>query len=357
METANHPFLWLELMDRPAFCVKDGVVFTANSAAEQRMVRTGMNVYDIVTHNRSAYEEFHNGSLFLTITAGELPCNASVTRIKEYDIFTILQSEEDAQLQALALAAQQLRIPLSNMMTVTDRLFTTFEKTDSTSRQQAAQINRNLYQMLRIISNMSDAGSYKNASIVEKQTVNFTAIFDEIIEKIQSVSENAQKKLSYTGLDSAVIGLADDEKLGRAVYNLMSNALKFSPTDSTVEAKLTKHGKMLSFTVCNTNLESVEDSTLWNRYQRSPSIEDNRFGLGLGMTLISSVACAHGGTVLVDHPTPAETRITMTIAIKKSDTGVVRSPVFRIGDYAGERDKGLLELSEILSADAYQDII
>lgn len=356
METMNHPFPWLELMDRPAFCVKGGIVIAANSAAQQCMVRTGMDIFDIVTHNRSAYEVFHNGSLFLTITVGEQSCNASVTRTNEYDIFTITQTDEDAQLQALALAAQQLRIPLSNMMTVSDRLFASFDQADSDSRQQAAQINRNLFRMLRIISNMSDAGSYKNAALSEKHTVNLTALFDEIIDKIQTVSENTQKKLSYTGLDFAVIGLANEEKLGRAVYNLLSNALKFSPAEGTVSAKLSKNGNMLSFTVCNTNLEPVEDRTLWNRYHRSPAIEDDRFGLGLGMTLVSSVACAHGGTVLVDHPMPAEIRITMTLAIEKSDSGDVRSPVFRIGDYAGGRDKGLLELSEILSADAYQDI-
>ena len=74
------------------------------------------------------------------------------------------------------------------------------------------------------------------------------------------------------------------------------------------------------------------------------------------MTLVSSVACAHGGTVLIDHPTPLETRITMTIPIKKSESTDVRSPIFRLGDYAGGWDKGLLELSEILSADSYQNI-
>ena len=356
MEEINHLFPWLELMDRPAFCVKGGSVIAANSTAAQHMVRTGMNVYDIVTHNRSAYEEFHDGSLFLTITVGDLPRNASITRTKEYDIFTIIQTEDDAQLQALALAAQQLRIPLSNMMTVADNLFSHFEQADSDSCQQAAQINRNLFRMLRIISNMSDADSYKNAVPSEKHNINLTALFNETLEKILTISESAQQKLFYTGLDFAVVGLANEEKISRAVYNLVSNALKFSPAGSSVSAKLSQNGDMLSFTICNTHSELVGNGTFWNRYHRVPSIEDDRFGLGLGMTLVSSVACAHGGTVLVDHPTPAETRVTMTLAIEKSDSSDVRTPIFRIGDYAGGWDKGLLELSEILSADAYKDI-
>jgi hypothetical protein len=74
------------------------------------------------------------------------------------------------------------------------------------------------------------------------------------------------------------------------------------------------------------------------------------------MTLVSSVACAHSGTLLIDHPTPLETRITMTIPIVNSDSNDVHSPILRIGDYAGGWDKELLELSEILPADSYQNI-
>lgn len=356
MESNNHLFPWLEFINRPAFCVKDRIVLAANSAAQKHMIQAGADICDIVTQNREAYEEFHGGSLYLTITVGQMQYSACITRTNECDVFTIMQTEEDSHLQTLALAAQQLRTPLSNMMTVTDRLFAGLNPEDFNTQQQVGQINRSLFQMLRIISNMSDADSYKNTVVERKQTINFTAVFDEIIEKIQAVSESARKKLSYTGPDSAIFGLADDEKLGRAIYNLISNALKFSPADSTVEAALTKTRNMLAFTVCNTNLEPVEDCTIWSRYTRNPSIEDERFGLGLGMTLISSVACAHGGTVLVDHPTPDVTRITMTIAITQDSSNILRSPVFHVGDYAGGHDKGLLELSEILPTESYKEI-
>ncbi len=74
------------------------------------------------------------------------------------------------------------------------------------------------------------------------------------------------------------------------------------------------------------------------------------------MTLVSSVATAHGGTVLVDHPSDTQTRVTMTIAIKKDNGTTIRSNVLRIGDYAGGRDKGLLEFAEVLTSDAYKNI-
>lgn len=356
METTKHPFPWLELMDHPAFCVKDGIVVAANSAAQHRMLRVGMDVREIVTEHRDVYESFTGGCLYLTVTVGDFPCNARVTRTAECDIFLLHQDADDDQLQALALAAQQLRVPLANVMTATDRLLENLDCNTDLVPHQANQINHNLFQLLRIISNMSDASSYKRSPFAGMQTVNLTAVIGEIVEKAQAISADAGLSIVYTQPDNHIFGLASEEKLGRAIYNLLSNALKFSPRDSTIDVKLTKNGNLLSFTVCNRHLDTPNEQGFWNQYRREPSIEDSRFGLGLGMTLVSAVASAHGGTVLVNHPTPEETRVVMTILINTDNTNAIRSPAFRIGDYAGGRDKGLLELAEILPADSYKNI-
>lgn len=356
METSNQLFPWLELIDRPAFCVKNGVVVATNSAAERRMLYVGTDVREIVTEHREEYEEFNSGCLYLTVTIGGLPCTARINRTAECDIFLIHQEADDDQLQTLALAAQQLRIPLSNVMTVTDHLLSGLDEADENAQQQASQINHSLFQLLRIIGNMSDASSYKYGITSGMQTVNITAIIDELIENTQAVFSDIGITLSYSSLNNPVYGLAHEEKLRRAIYNLLSNAMKFSPAGSTVEVALNKSGNTISLTVCNTNIPSTDDTGFWNRYRREPSIEDNRFGLGLGMTLISAVASAHKGTVLVDHPTPEETRVTMTISIIKETSTIVSSPKLRIGDYAGGRDIGLLEFSEILPVDFYKKI-
>lgn len=356
METENLMFPWLSLVDRPAFCVKDGVVAALNTAAENRMLRIGMDVREIVTEHRDAYEKFESGCLYLTIRIGGLPCNAGVARTRECDVFFIMQDSDDDQLQTLALAAQQLRIPLSNVMTVTDRMLSDLSEADPVVREHANQLNHSLFQLLRVISNMSDAGSYGSQHLSGMETVDLIAVIDEIMEKARTHAAGTGIEISYASPGISVFGLANSEKLERAVYNLLSNALKFSPAGSTVDVKLTRNGNLLSLTVCNPNAEPVNDHSFWSRYRREPAIEDSRYGLGLGMTLVSAAASAHGGTVLVDHPSPSETRVTMTIAIVSSQDSAVHSPVIRIGDYAGGRDKALLELAEILPPASYENI-
>jgi len=348
-------FPWLELIDRPAFCVTDGVVVASNAAAQSRTISVGTDIHNVVTDHFDTYNNF-NGCLFLTISVGGIPCKASVNRTKDCDVFVLEQNSDEDQLQTLALAAQQLRIPLSNIMTVTDRLLNQLKDTGIETQQQAGQIQHGLFQLLRIISNMADSGSYQGNTLSGMEMTNITGLFREIIEKAQVISENAGVQLTYAEPQTVVLCLANPEKLERAVYNILSNALKFSPAGSTVEAKLSLVGKQISFTVCNPCTEPVQECAFWNRYRREPTIEDNRRGLGLGMTLIGAVATAHGGTVLIDHPDRQKTRVTMTIALQKDEGTAVRSPILQIGDYAGGRDKALLEFADLLSTDAYDNV-
>lgn len=353
MEITKCLFQWLEWMDRPAFCVEDGMIVTVNTSAKQYMIQENTRIEDIVTNHMQSYMQNKNGTLFLNITVGDQIYNACVKRFSNYDLFFIDSLNDDISLQSLSLAAQQLRTPLSSLISVASAAFSDLGKTDIGTKQKISQMNRNLFQLMRIISNMSDAKNYQGPTASYKENVNFTALFGEIMEKIQTLSQCTNKKISYTGLDFAVIGLANEEQIERAVYNLISNALKFSPICCQIDTNLTLSGDLLSFTVCNPTTEPISDHIFWHRYHRTTSMEESNSGLGLGMTLISSVAYAHNGTLLIDHPKPLLTRITMTMPIIKSESNNVRAPILRFGDYAGGWDKVLLELSEILPADSY----
>ena len=356
MDINNTSFPWLELIDYPAFCVKDGVIIAANTLAEQRQFSVGADINRFVTEHREAYQTFEKGSLYLTVDVCGIPFPACVTRTQECDIFHIRRGEDDSALQALALAASQLRIPLANVMASTDHLLSNLENPDSNTRVQAGQINQNLYRLLRIISNMSDASDYALTGNAGMQTTELVSFISEVMEKAQTFFTGTDITLAYTGPSGSVFGTANTEKLERAIYNLLSNAAKFSQPGSTVTATLAHSENRLIFTLCNTIPQELSGQTLWQRYRREPGIEDPRYGLGLGMTLVSAAAALHGGTVLVDHPVPEQTRVTMTIPVVKGSSDNLRSPVLRLSDYAGGRDIGLIELAEVLPYEIYQDI-
>ncbi len=352
MDQSNHPYALLDWIERPAFCVADRQIAAVNWAASQFQLTSGMPVAPLLGEHAQTYDALSEGCLYLTLTINEIPCSASVQRMDGFDLFLIDQSNE--QLRALALAAQHLRIPLSTVMAASDRLFSQLDQ--EAASVQADHINQGLYQILRIVSNMSDAATYQASAPMSMETVNFTAIADELVEKARAMTENTGIILQYTGPNEPILGLANPERIQRAFYNLLSNAIKFTAPGQTIEIKLVKSGHQLSFIIRNPGVPK-KAGDLFACYRRGAGLDDSRMGVGLGLTLVRAVAGAHGGTVLLDYPEGCYTRVTMTVAIRKAEpSDAVRSVVHRIGDYAGGRDKGLLELSEVLAASAYHEL-
>lgn len=344
-EYSNNPLL--ELLAQPAFCVKDRRIIQANEAARQRSVNVGEPLDKYLLDNPEVYDQFTGGCLFLTIHILDLAYSTAVTRMVGFDLF-VMENITDIAKQALALAAQQLRQPLNTVFCIAD---------DMTNRKQAEQLTQGLNQIHRMICNMADLGRYTNGSAYLSEATDISAVFDETIEKAQTLLAKAGFKLHYTALPEMVVGMADREMLERAIYNLLSNAAKYSPKGSPLEARLVRNGKLLCFTLRDHG-EGIPPNILeqaFFRFLREPTIEDSRHGLGIGLALVASTAACHKGTVLIDQPEDGGTRITMTLTITPCTDNTLHSPVRTpLVDYSSGHDHGLLEFSEILPAKAYR---
>jgi signal transduction histidine kinase len=356
MERKESNFGMLDMVIQPAFAVRNGVVMHANDAAKAYFIEEGTPISKLLITGQSEYQELSEGCLYLTLSVADLPCGASVRKMDDFDLFTIEQEADQLELQAMALAAQELRIPLSNVMTVADRLFPlTNEDADPNVKEQTAKINRGLFQMLRIISNMSDVYRYSQQTESKAEVLNITALLEEVFEHSAELLRHSGTQIHFENLQQPIFGMADREKLERAVHNILSNAVKFSKLGSRVDARLSRKSDMLYLTVQDggNGISGEIRGNVHARFRRSPCLEDSRFGIGLGMVLIRTAAAAHGGTVLIDHPEGCGTRITMSIAIRQNSDKMVRTSVMQV-DYAGERNHALIEFSDVLPSSLYE---
>lgn len=334
----------LDLMIRPGFSVRDGILEHVNPAAQGLLLSPGTAISELLATGEEEYAAFTEGCLYLKLKLGSGSCGACVSRVEDADIF-VLDQEPDGQLQALALAAMELRTPLMNTMLSADHLPESPE-----TREYLARLNRGLYQLHRIINNMSDAGRFASETHLELRDPGM--VFGEIFEKAQCLLAHAGVTLTYQGLKEQLVTLLDREQLERAVLNMLSNAVKFSPEGSTLNATLSRTGKLLRLSILDSGCGIPENilPNVYSRYLRQPALEDPRSGLGLGMVLLRSAAANHGGTVLIDRPGKTGTRVTMTIQLRQGERTGLRTPI----DLPSGLDPGLLELSDCLPASVYE---
>ena len=354
MEQKKHELGLLDLMGRPAFCVADGKLIQVNAAAADFGLAPGMELAPLLLTGSEEYADFQDGCLYLTLTLDGGRLGASVTRLADYDVFCLEELTDSRELRAMALAARELRAPLSTVMVTAQQLFPVSGLEDAPdTRRQVAQINRGLYQILRVIGNMSDAGQAATVSS-RMESVNVAAVFQEVFDKAASLAEHTEVRLCYQGYPQPIFCQADRESLERAALNMISNAMKFSAPGGTIQASLTRRGGKLYLSVKDSGagIPNSIRGDVFTRYQRQCGLEDHRFGIGLGMVLIRAAAAAHGGAVLMDQPGDTGTRITMSMAIRKGNA-TIHSPVLSM-DYGGEMDHALMELSESLPSSLYE---
>lgn len=356
MERTEEIMVMLEQIAEPAFLVHDGIITQVNPSASRLLIHTGCCVTELLATGTQEYAAFQGGCLALTLKLGNQLCNASVTRLNGCDLFVLNHEKDQAELQSMALAAQELRNPLSTILSVADRLFPMIgQQNDPAALEQIGKINRGLFQMLRIVSNMSDAYRYAQDSSTRFETRDIRSILDELIAGIIPLMDYTGIHLNYESPREPIFCLVDSEKLERAVHNIISNALKFTPVGSTIEVKLTRRKNMLYLSVQNSTADvpGLSPANFYRQHLRQPGLDDSRFGIGLGMVLIHGAAAAHGGTVLLEKTQQGGTRITMSIALRQNTDPNVRESILHV-DYAGERDHRLLELSDSLPAALYR---
>lgn len=353
MEQTENTIGMLDVMVSPAFSVEDGIITAANRAALQRMITPGSQVSQMIASGQEEYAEFNSGRLYLQLDLSGQTVGARVARIDGRDIFTLEDEAETEALQALSLAATELRTPLSGIIATVDHLFSSLAQTEnSITQEQMACINRSLFQLQRLVGNMADANRYTENS-ADMETADICAVIKDIFDQAIPLGEETGVSIRLQTLHQPIYCRIHKEMLERAIYNLLSNALRFTPEGGSIQATLTRHGNRLSLCVQDSGSGIPADilGSIYSRHLRSPGIEEGRQGLGLGMVLVRAAAAAHGGTVLIQQ-TDKGAKITLSLSIIKPSGDTVRYSALDI-DYTGGRHHGLVELSDVLPKQLY----
>ena len=355
MESKENNIDMLNMFTHPVFQVKDGIIYAANRSAQSLQIAPDTSVFDILQSGQDEYRNFTGGSISLTIKAGPLNHIAAVVRTDNGDYFHLIAGNESADLQALALASQQLRDPLSNIIALSDSLYSIdADSMDDKKKFRVAQLNQNLHRLLKSVGNMSDVyqlGNRGNTTVM----VNIISVLQEAVETVKQHLDNADINLELSTNSCDCIGLADQDQLERAVFNLLSNAVRHGDPCNTVQVTIRSDKARIHFAVENSCKDITPEmlGTIFFRYRRTPSVTDGSKGLGLGIPMVQAIASAHKGSLLVTLPSPGKIRFSLTIPVIHAKGGNFRSPVI-CPDYTGGHARSLIELSDILPASAYE---
>ena len=113
---------------------------------------------------------------------------------------------------------------------------------------------------------------------------------------------------------------ADRDALGRAIWNLLDNAVKYSPEHRTVWVEVTPREARLAILVRDQGMgiSSAEQRSIFQKFVRGANSRQAGIkGTGLGLTMVKHIVAAHGGEVELESIEGKGSRFTILIPLEK----------------------------------------
>lgn len=177
---------------------------------------------------------------------------------------------------------------------------------------------RSLQKSLDLLSGMLDAISVKAG---EGITLNFEEI--DIVKEMGWVHEEAShifnNEISFECAQKEITGVFDGTAIRRVVENLITNAVKYGKRKAKIRMILEDHGKEIKIKIHNEGkpIDKESQKEIFKYLNRGDlSRNSDAKGWGMGLTLVRSVAVAHGGKVELESGPIHGT--TFTISLKKN---------------------------------------
>ena len=221
----------------------------------------------------------------------------------------------------VGLISHELRTPLSSILGYLELLRE--EEVDGLTETQLQYLGvaeRNAHRLLRLVGDLLftaqvEAGSFR----LDQSELRLAPILAGSIETAAPAAASSGVKLHAEVLEDAFVA-GDPVRLGQAVDNLVSNAIKFTPSGGSVTVTLSTELESAVITVTDTGfgIPADEMDKLFGRFFRATTATNNAVpGVGLGLTITRAIVVAHHGEMGVESEEGVGTRFRITLPIVK----------------------------------------
>jgi GAF domain-containing protein/class 3 adenylate cyclase/FixJ family two-component response regulator len=250
--------------------------------------------------------------------------------------------------------SHEFRTPITLIQGPLDSAVTTGE---GLSHSQSIIALRNSRRLLRLVNQLLDLQRLDAGRM--QPTFRPCDMVDFVTQIVDSFRPYCEKKGLHvnTNLVNCPTVYLDIEKFDKVLYNLLSNAMKFTPEHGTINIKLVTTGNYCILKVQDSGIGilSQEIPYLFERFRQAEGSENRSYeGSGLGLSLVKELVELHGGNVSVDSVYGNGTTFTIELL-----TGSSHLPTNQVLDTAADLNisRASVELAGLEQIDSDIEII
>lgn len=293
--------------------------YTIREYPSNKIIDNPLSILSTERKNATLSFEYKNVSMVFSISV-----KSFFTKEKKLNYFIIAKDiTSDINLQKLkdtfvATLTHDLKVPIVAEAKILELLLKeTFGENSSAQKEALLNMQANNSDMMSLVQTLLDAYKLDDAQYkISKEKTDINKLLMNVIEKLRFLTdENNCKIITDISQNLPQISL-DNNEISRVLQNLITNAINFSPTNSSIliKAYLEKTNLKISITDNGSGIEKEELPHIFDRYF-SAAKKYRKVGTGLGLYLSKNIVNLHGGDIVVKSEPMKETTFTVILPI------------------------------------------
>lgn len=210
---------------------------------------------------------------------------------------------EQLKREFIQMVSHDLRVPLTSLQMTLDLLLNgMYGELTEKGRPRIQHAMSELERLINLINQLLEFERMESGKVeIFSEPTEISEVVTRSVEAVRSLAERSKVSLAT---DVFAIEIpADGAKLIQVLVNLLGNAIKFSPQNTTVSATMEMFEKYVEIRISDQGRGIPKEfcDKIFDRFEQV-SIDDNRVkgGSGLGLAISKSIVVAHNGTIGVD---------------------------------------------------------
>lgn len=218
-----------------------------------------------------------------------------------------LRELDKAKSTFFANISHEFRTPLTLILnSLIDKISTVKASGDKTELEQLEVMHRNARRLLNLINQLLDLSKLDARQMkLSPENCNLTRVINIIYGSFSSLSYSREIKFSVMLPDEEILCRIDIDKFEKILYNLLSNAFKFTPVGGSVELKaevFDTQENTIKITVSDSGrgIEPDQVAHVFDRFYQGNQYYSDEQGTGIGLALTKELVELHNGKIWVE---------------------------------------------------------